>query len=47
MKPLLFLATATLVFAGACADLSTKSFGKEIKIDSATEVAASDKLPAH
>lgn len=47
MKPFLFLATGAFAFAAPCADLTKTSFSKEVKIDSATEVAASDKLPAH
>ena len=47
MKPFLFLTAAALAIAGPCADLKTNSFGKEVTIESASEIAASDKLPAH
>src|SRR5580700_5300864 len=54
MKTILILATATFAapaFAVApttkCADLSTVSFGSEVKIESATLVPANKKTPEH
>ena len=49
MKPLLlFAALATpLLAAPSCDALSAHAFGKDVKIHSATAVAANDKLPEH
>lgn len=51
MKPFLLLLAAAGLFAGTpaipCESLPSKSFGKDVKIDSAVVVPASDKLPAH
>src|SRR5207253_3042930 len=53
VKPLtLLLSCASLtLFAAApairCDSLSSKPFGKDVKIESATDVAGTDTLPAH
>jgi len=52
MKPVIFLfAAASLAAYSApvveCSALASKSFGADVKIDSATAVAAATNLPAH